>query len=129
MEITIKYGNADVNVSHEVSDFLETDRKRQSAEERSDRRHISRIDFEQKPIATKVPFHSDPVFDEVNKKMTLEKLNNIVSSLKPDEQELLKLYFYEQKSMREIGVLMGNVSKMAISKRLNKLLSKMRNLM
>lgn len=42
----VKYGEGAVSVSKEVADFLETDRKRQAAEGRSDRRHTSKSDSE-----------------------------------------------------------------------------------
>ena len=72
MEKTILYGNSKISVSYEVAEFLESDRKRQEAEKRSDRRHISKSDSE--PVLATVPSTSqpDPTLDAVIQNLTLQ---------------------------------------------------------
>ena len=72
MEKTIFYGNSEISVSYEVAEFLESDRKRQEAEKRSDRRHISKSDSE--PVLATVPSTSqpDPTLDAVIQNLTLQ---------------------------------------------------------
>ncbi len=46
MSKLITVQNEVVEVSDELYEFMESDRKRQAAEERSDRRHLSKSSFE-----------------------------------------------------------------------------------
>lgn len=128
MAKTILYGEEVVSVSEEVAVFLEDDRKRQEAEKRSDRRHISKRDFETVTATAQNTFISDLTFKTVLQNLTHEKLRTILAMLCSEEQKLIHLYFYENMSMEKIGECFG-ISKMAISKRLKNLLTRMRNLM
>ena len=127
MEKTVSYGGGLVSVSYEVAEYLESDRKRQAAEERRDRRHLSKSSFET-VLPSQKTVNSHQLEDEVIKNLTLESLRNVIAVLNPDEQRLLHLYFWQEMSMEQIGQLFG-VSKMAISKRLNKLYATMRGLL
>ena len=49
--------NEVVEVSDELYDFMESDRKRQAAEERSDRRHLSKSSFETVEVNPRVLFY------------------------------------------------------------------------
>ena len=124
----VKYGGSEISVSEEVADFLETDRKRQAAEGRSDRRHTSKSDSETVLSTAPITAFSDPTFDAVLKNLCFEKLQKITCCLTDDERLLLRRYFYEERTMEQIGEEFG-ISKMAVSKRLKKLLSRMRRLM
>lgn len=129
MEKTVTYRGAEISVNEEVAAFLEQDRKRMQAQERSDRRHLSKSDFEQLAMTTCSVTDADYVFDLIWKNLQLEKLRMAMDTLAADEQRLVELYYMENMSMKDIGNLMGGVSKMAISKRLNKLLLNLRSLM
>lgn len=125
---TIVYGGCNILVSDEVAEFLESDKKRQEAEKRSDRRHISKSESETVSANAKNSSFSDPTLDIVSKNLMLEKLRNIMCTLSQEDNELIYYYYYREKSMEEIGEVF-NVSKMAISKRLKKLLNRMRKSM
>lgn len=128
MEKTILYGNSKVSVSYEVAKFLESDRKRQEAQKRSDRRHISKSDSE--TVLANVPSTSqpDPTLDAVIQNLTLQKLQDVIAELSDNDRMLIYLYFCYEQTMEQIGEKFG-VSKMAISKRLKKLLCRMRESM
>lgn len=128
MEKTIKYGEEHILVSYEVAEFLENDRKRQETESRSDRRHISKSDFETVSVATN-SVNRHYLENIVLKNLTLEKLQQVRTIVTADENKLIDLYFYDELSMEQVGLVFGDISKMAISKRLKKLLAKMRSLM
>ncbi len=128
MEKTIKYGEEYVLVSDGVAEFLENDRKRQETESRSDRRHISKSDFETVSVAAK-SVNRYYLENIVLKNLTLEKLQQVRTMVTADENKLIDLYFYDELSMEQVGLVFGGISKMAISKRLKKLLAKMRSLM
>lgn len=124
----VKYGESEISVSKEAADFLEADRKRQAAEGRSDRRHTSKSDSETVLQTAHNTAFSDPTFDAVLKNLCFEKLQKIICCLTDDERILIRRYFFEQRTMEQIGEEFG-ISKMAVSKRLKKLLSRMRRLM
>lgn len=84
MEKTILYSNSEISVSNEVAEFLESDRKRQEAEERSDRRHISKSDSKTVSATAHLVSWDDPTFDAVLRNLTLEKLHNVIASLSSD---------------------------------------------
>ena len=124
----VKYGESTVSVSKEVAEFLETDRKRQAAEGRSDRRHTSKSDSETVLPTAQITAVSDPTFETAFKNLCFEKLQKIIADLEPNERFLIRCYFFEERTMQQIADKLG-VSKMAISKQLKKLLSRIRELM
>ena len=128
MEKTILYGNSKISVSYEVAEFLESDRKRQEAEKRSDRRHISKSDSE--TVLANVPITSqpDPTLDAVIRNLTLQKLQDVIAKLSDSERDLIMMYFFQEYTMEQIGQKFG-ISKMAVSKQLKKLLNRMRESM
>lgn len=128
MEKTILYGNSKISVSYEVAEFLESDRKRQEAEKRSDRRHISKSDSE--TVLANVPSTSqpNPTLDAVIQNLTLQKLQDVIAKLSDSERDLIMMYFFQEYTMEQIGQKFG-ISKMAVSKRLKKLLNRMRESM
>ena len=125
MQKTVTYGKRLVSVSDEVAEYLESDRRRQAAEERRDRRRLSKDYFDE----TLPPQHTLDLHgleDEAIKNLELENLRNVVAGLTDDERRLIRLYFTNELSMEKVGKAFG-VSKMAISKRLRKLYAKMRS--
>lgn len=128
MEKTILYGNSKISVSYEVAEFLESDRKRQEAEKRSARRHISKSDSE--TVLANVPSTSqpDPTLDAVIQNLTLQKLQDVIAKLSDSERDLIMMYFFQEYTMEQIGQKFG-ISKVAVSKRLKKLLNRMRESM
>lgn len=128
MENTIIYGGKIISVSKEVAEFLETDRKRQAAEERSDRRHTSKSESEPVPATAQGVAFSDPTWTSALINLTLEKLHKVIDILTLEERALIHMYFYEKQTMEQIANSFG-ISKMAVSKRLKKLLRRLRELM
>ena len=131
VKTTIEYDDdcIEVEVSREVYEFLEQDRKRQQAQERSNRRHLSKGTFEQDCIGSqRVPSSVDETYLAVIHKMELEKLQSVLQALSADEQALIELYYYRDWSMEKIGQYFG-ISKMAVSKRHNRVIKKLKELM
>ena len=125
----INYYGQHISVSENNAEFLEQDRRREAAQERSDQRHLDCIGVD---IAS-VPdlftnAHSDPTFEKACRNLRLEALRKAYQTLSGDERKLLCLYYYHEFSMEEIGRRLG-VTKMAISKRLRKILDHLRGLM
>ena len=117
-----------VEKSNEVKEFLEADKRRQAAQDRSDRRHLSTGDFEQEILAAKQPFQlQDETFYEVVHRLELEELCSAIRTLSPEEQKLIYLYYYENLTMEEVGKRF-EISKMAVSKRHTKVIKKLREL-
>lgn len=125
---TITYEGSKISVSEEIAEFLESDRKRQAAQERSDRRHIVRDESNTiQAIKHLIPF-SDSTCKFVLKRIEREELREAMRSLCDEDQLILHLYYYDELTMQEIADIY-EVSKMAISKRIKKLLSTLRELM
>ncbi len=128
---TIEYGDdhTRVEVTDEVAEFLEQDRKRQQAQDRSDRRHLSRGTFEKDCIdSQRVPAVSDTTYLYVVYKMALDKLRSCLRILSEEERTLIELYYFENYSMEMIGKYFG-ISKTAVSKRHKCIITKLRGLM
>lgn len=115
--VSIEYNGKQLSVPKEVADFLSQDRKRQQAQERQDRRHLSKSDFE-----TVLSWHTarDSTEDLVLRNLRLENLRKAVSALSDEERQLISLRYDQELTMEAIGKILG-VSKMAVSKRLKKL--------
>ena len=125
---TINYYGQLVSVSDEVAEFLEQDRLRQAAQQRSDKRHIDFVDIDFACSANLLDdTPSDPTFEQAFVNLQLRDLRTAYQSLSDDDRKLLCLYYYHELSMEEIGKKYG-VTKMAISKRLRKLHDRLRSL-
>ena len=117
-----------ISVPDEVAEFLEQDRLRQAAQQRSDKRHIDFVDIDFACSANLLDdTPSDPTFDQAFINLQLRDLRTAYQSLSDDDRKLLCLYYYHELSMEEIGKKYG-VTKMAISKRLRKLHDRLRSL-
>ena len=111
----INYYGQKITVSDEVAEFLEQDRLRESAQRRSDQRHL---DFVGNEIYTMPGLFTDEPTDP-----TFEQ-----AFLPDDDQKLLRFYYFRFYTLEQIGKEFG-ISKMAISKRLRKILDLLRSLM
>jgi RNA polymerase sigma factor (sigma-70 family) len=125
---TINYYGQQISVSDEVAEFLEQDRLRQAAQQRSDRRLIEFVDIDFACSANLLDdTPSDPTFEQAFINLQLRDLRTAYQSLSDDDRKLLCLYYYHELSMEEIGKTYS-VTKMAISKRLRKLHDRLRSL-
>lgn len=124
----INYYGQQISVPDEVAEFLEQDRLRQAAQQRSDKRHIDFVDIDFACSANLLDdTPSDPTFEQAFINLQLRDLRTAYQSLSDDDRKLLCLYYYHELSMEEIGKKYG-VTKMAISKRLRKLHDRLRSL-
>lgn len=74
----------EVDVSKEVYEYLEQDKRRQQAQNRSDRSHLSKGTFEQDCIGSQqVSIFTDKTYFEVIHKMELEKLQSALQCSVP----------------------------------------------
>ena len=122
--VVIIYSGQQVSVPKEVADFLEQDWKREQAQEKQDKRHLSKSEFET------VLFCSEcvrrPVEDEALRNLRLENLRKAVKDLGEQSRELIDLRYGRELTMEEIGKVYG-ISKTAVSKRLKTLHEKLRS--
>ena len=122
--VVVNYNGEPVSVPKEVADFLEQDRKRQQVQDKQDKRHLSRSNFET------VLFCSEcvrrPVEDEALRNLRLENLRKAVKDLGEQSRELIDLRYGRELTMEEIGKVYG-ISKTAVSKRLKTLHEKLRS--
>ncbi|WP_458255472.1 RNA polymerase sigma factor [Dysosmobacter welbionis] len=115
--VVISYSGQQVSVPKEVADFLEQDRKREQAQEKQNKRHLSKSAFE--TVLSSSDCVRRPVEDAVLWNLQLETLRKAVDELGEQDRDLIQLR-YGGLTMEEIGTIYG-VSKAAVSKRLKKL--------
>ena len=120
--VVIIYNGEQVSVPKEVADFLEQHRKREQAQEKQDKRHLSKSEFE--TVLSGSECVRRPVEDEVLWNLQLENLRKAIAELDVQGQNLLSLRYSDALTMDEIGQIYG-ISKMAVSKRLKKLHEKL----
>ncbi len=123
MSKLITVQNEVVEVSDELYEFMESDRKRQAAEERSDRRHLSKSSFE--TVEVKQEYSSRKFENQIFHRLDLQKLREAMQQLNDEERRLIEMYYWDGMTMQEIADVFG-ISKMAVSKRHQKILDKMR---
>ena len=121
-DIVVTYNGEPVVVSREVADYLEEDRKREQAEIRRDRRHLSKSEFE--TVLSGLECVRRPAEDAVLRNLRLENLRGAIAELDVQGQNLLSLRYSGELTMEEIGQIYG-ISRMAVSKRLKKLHKKL----
>ena len=107
----------------EVADFLEQDRKREQAQKKQDKRHLSKSEFE--TVLSGSDCVRRPVEDAALRNLQLEILRKAVDGLDDQGRDLIGLRYGKDLTMEEIGKIYG-VSKAAVSKRLKKLHEKLR---
>ncbi len=123
MSKLITVQNEVVEVSDELYEFMESDRKRQAAEERSDRRHLSKSSFE--TVEVKQEYSSRKFENQIFHRLDLQKLREAMQQLNDEERRLIEMYYWDEMTMQEIADVFG-ISKMAVSKRHQKIPDKMR---
>ncbi len=123
MSKLITVQNEVVEVSDELYEFMESDRKRQAAEERSDRRHLSKSSFE--TVEVKQEYSSRKFKNQIFHRLDRQKLREAMQQLNDEERRLIEMYYWDEMIMQEIADVFG-ISKMAVSKRHQKILDKMR---
>ena len=122
--VVIPYSGQQVSVPKEVADFLEQDRKREQAQEKHDKRHLSKSAFE--TVLSSSDCVRRPVEDAVLWNLQLETLRKAVNSLDYQGRDLIQFRYGNGLTMDEIGTIYG-VSKAAVSKRLKKLHEQLRD--
>ena len=115
--MVIMYEGEPISVPKEDAEFLEQDRKREQAEAKRDKRHLSKGDLE--TVLSPKSYCLYSLDDLAIRNLRLENLRKAVACLGESTQELLRLRYYEELSLEKIGAIRG-VSKMAISKQLKK---------
>ena len=128
MQQTILYNGSKVVVSKEVADFLDEERRRKQAEEKSDSRHRDFTDLQTAEASILKNVFTDPVSNEVIRKDTLERLGKVISDLDEESRRLIELHYFEERSLTATAEFFG-ITKQALSKRHADLLKKMRKSM
>ena len=128
MQQTILYNGSKVEVSKEVADFLDEERRRKQAEEKSDSRHRDFTDLSTAEALIRYNVFTDPVSNEVIRKDTLERLGKVIRDLDEESRWLIELHYFEERSLTATAEFFG-ISKQALSKRHAELLKKMRKSM
>ena len=123
-DIVVIYNEEPVLVSREVADYLEEERKRDQAETRQDRRHLSKSEFETVSDCA-VPIRR-PGEDACIGGRRVERLRYAVKQLDDQEQKLIDLRYKCYMTEEQVGEVFG-ISRMAVSKRLKKLHEKLRS--
>ena len=122
--VVILYSGQQVSVPKEVADFLEQDRKREQAQDKQDKRHLSKSEFE--TVLSGSDCAKCPVEDAVLWNLQLETLRKAVDGLGDQGRDLVELRYGRGLTLEEIGRIYG-VSRAAVSKRLKKLHEKLRS--
>ena len=104
-DVFVTYYKKQVLVPKEIADFLELDRKRKQAEERQDRRHLSKGILET-VLACGNP-HLRPTEAKALKNLLLKNLRAAVAELDERDRYLLTLRYRDELSMEAIGKIMG----------------------
>ena len=121
--VVITYSGQQVSVPKEVADCPEQDRKREQAQEKQEKRHLSKSMFE--TVLAGSDCIRRPVEDAVLWHLQLETLRKAVGDLGDQGRVLIQLRYGRGLTMEEIGTIYG-VSKAAVSKRLKKLHEQLR---
>lgn len=120
----IHYYGDHIAVSKEVADYLKSDRKRRQAERRRDKRHLSMYNYERELDLYCLKGRFD-LENAAIENLLLESLRGALSTLSHEDYLLLYLRFWQDFTLEALGNEMG-MSKVAVHKRLNKLLGKLR---
>lgn len=127
--VTVVYNKQRVHVTQEIAEFLAQDDRRLHAQERSDRRHLAycRVDPDKAILANREK-GVNLVLNQVIRNIETEALQKAVRDLPAEDRLLVKYRYCDGLTMEEIGNIFG-ISKMAVSKRHQKLLGKLRDIL
>lgn len=126
--LKITYCGQDVKVNEGIANFLITDAKRQQAQERQDRRRLSKKDLykieEQGLYSTEKSF----VEDEVITAIDYELLEYAMSELTETQQIRCKLYYFHGRTYQEIANIEG-VHFTAVSKSIDRAMKQIKKVL
>lgn len=108
-KITIFYNGQEIEVDKPVADYLETERRREQNEQKSDKRHLSDKNIDSYDFDEYIADKSEDFADKIAEMDTLKALTSIQKSIVLDRIDGL--------TIRDIAQKYG-VSRNAISKRL-----------
>jgi len=131
-EYSININGADVAVSKEVYEVYEEQRKDGKNRRKRDKRNrlVSYHNLDTDELAGEEILYDsteESTVEKAERALMAEKLHILLSSLLPDEQEVIRLLFFKNMSEREAAEVMG-VSSVAIHKKKDKILYKLHKL-
>ena len=103
--VVITYSGQQVSVPKEVADFLEQDRKREQAQDKQDKRHLSKSEFE--TVLSGSDCVRRPVEDAALWNLQLETLRKAVQTLDAQEQNLVALRYTAISRAKSKVILIG----------------------
>ena len=111
-------------------DFYKTRRRQKYLDERSAANGDISIDMLSTPefSGTDILVSNKDVAEQVMNQIMLDKLRSSLSMLTEEEMELINFLYYEEKSETELSSVYG-ISQQAISKRLKRILAKLKKLL
>ncbi|MDR0916427.1 MAG: hypothetical protein LBN02_04485 [Oscillospiraceae bacterium] len=101
--VIISYNGEDVAVSAEVAAFLETDERRNLAERRRDRRHLSDMEFTEDTVELFAVVKPVGFEDAFLRSVDESRLRVAIMTLTETQRRRLTAYYYEGLTYREIA--------------------------
>jgi len=124
-KITIIYNGQKIKVSGIVAEYLETERKREQAEARSDRRHLSDKDIGRNDIDDFISDKPADFVDRIVSDSEAEYLRQALKTLTDTQRRRVQMYFFDGFSYVRIAEFEG-VSEKNIRKSISESLQKLK---
>jgi len=111
----ITYNGIEIEVEQAVADYLETERRREQAEEKSDKRHLSDKDIERNDLDDFVANRPFDFVDEIANNSEAEYVRQALEALTDTQKRRVYMYFFDNLNCAKIakneGVSEKNIRK------------------
>lgn len=120
------YNGQELDVDKKIADYLEEDRKREQAEQRSDRRHLTNYEITENTYDELVDKQSGDFTDEIVKADLEALLHEAINTLTPVQKRRIALCFFDDMNYAQIAGVEG-ISEKNVRKSIQAALEKLKN--
>ena len=124
-KVAITYNGQEIKVDRQIADYLEAERKREQAEARRDRRHLSDKDINRNDLDDFIADKPADFVEEIAKASETETLRRALDCLTDTQRRRVQMYFFDGFSYARIAEFEG-VGKTAVSISINTAIGKLR---
>ena len=102
-KVTILYNGQEIQVDKQVAEYLEIERKREQAEERRDRRHLSDKDIDRNDLDNFLADRPADFVELIAKASEAETLRRALDCLTDTQRRRVQMYFFDGFTYRQIA--------------------------
>ena len=106
-KVIITYNGQEIQVDKQVADYLETERRREQAEEKSDSRHLSDKDIDRNDLDDFLADKPEDFVERIANASEAETLRRALHLLTDTQRRRVQMYFFDGFTYRQVAEFEG----------------------